>query len=244
MPDYVRKALPSVTAEVVPPGELPPYVRQKLDEIGNTNVYGNSRQDYDVYTPQFKAEVLEFYVTNGARAASKKFRVPVGTILRWGRVTGLDIEVSKQDIAASATESRQEQAKLRREELKIELLEASSEVLGMIRDITEMATTAVSDGKTAEPGSKEALQALFASNPKIAQSAREWGVTLAVLVDKFRLEMGEATERKAYINEEVRQTLTSKLDELAKRRTLKAAVEDEPAEEITPSTKNAAAAPE
>lgn len=71
------------------------------------------------YTDEFRSEVVEYYKTHGARAASKHFEVPLSTVASWVRKSGARTEIKQ--ISRAATETFQQSMAERRASLANDL---------------------------------------------------------------------------------------------------------------------------
>lgn len=119
------------------------------------------------WTPEQRAEALELYVELGPAAASARTGIPVGTIASWAHRNGV------QTRCIETTAARVEHSRLRWAERRADLAERIGAVAEKALDQTEHAL---------DEGDRK---------------AKDFALTMAVLVDKAQLLSGEATARHA-----------------------------------------------
>ena len=140
------------------------------------------------YPAAKKEEALALYVEHGPREASRLAKIPADTISSWARREGL----STKSVAtnAAATEAAKARAAALREEIRLELLAKARDMLRRM-DAEHIDFKVVGAGE----GISEIKQVTF---PRPTPTgAREYAVAFGILLDKYRLEMGESTDRRA-----------------------------------------------
>lgn len=154
-----------------------------------------------------RAETLIVYGEQGLAAAARHAGVTKTTCRRWARSAGLDpAELSRGvgEQTAAATAARQLHRELVREELRDVLLERAMQLLERI------------DEPHIDFKGKDIVQVEYPNAP--AGSVRSYVWSAAVLLDKYRLEMGEATERIESNLEEINRHAKAVMDEFTARR--------------------------
>ena len=134
----------------------------------------------NTYTTDQKKEAVDLYIQHGAAGASEQSGVPKRTLLRWAKDS--NVVARARDKTAAATTERARLNTERRERIKTLLLEKIEDLIGRM-DIEHI------DFK-----GKDAQMVTY----PIATSSdvKNYAVSIAVLIDKYRLEMGEATDRR------------------------------------------------
>lgn len=134
------------------------------------------------YPEQKREQALALYVSHGPREASRRTKIPANTISSWARRAGLKTKV--ESITEKATAAAQAQAEKRRARIRAELLAKIEDIL------TRM------DAEHIDFRGKDARKVTF---PKPSPTGvREYAVAIGVLLDKYRLEMGEVTGRQSF----------------------------------------------
>lgn len=131
------------------------------------------------YSDTQKREAVNLYIQHGTTKASQQSGVPKRTLLRWAKDS--DVVAQARDKTDTArTELARVNAE-RRERIKTTLLEKIEDLLGRM-DVPHV------DFK-----GKDAQMVTY----PVATSGdvKNYAVSVAVLIDKYRLEMGEATGR-------------------------------------------------
>jgi transposase-like protein len=128
------------------------------------------------YTPEFKARVLETYVKDGPAVAAREFEMPLRTVKYWAHQQGVCTEAASKETTVAANEA----LRLRRAGLREKMLQRADQ---MLERMGEKYRTVAKDGTVVE----------YDAPP--ASVCKDLALTLAILVDKLRLEEGEATER-------------------------------------------------
>lgn len=134
------------------------------------------------YTPEQKTEALAVYATDGLAAAVRATGIPKGTIRSWADRTGTSTVAPAERTAAAVEAATARRAELR-EDLRTKLLEKAVDMLERIDD-----PHVDFRGNTAERIDLE--------RPS-ASDCQRYATAAAILLDKFRLEMGEATDLAA-----------------------------------------------
>jgi len=131
------------------------------------------------YSWDFKAEVLAVYEDEGQAAAARAFDVPARTVGRWAKASGVVL----RDTLKEATESARDVLAARRLRIRDKLAERAEEMLDRMG---EAVTVYVGSGATPIPVDMD--------RPG-ASTCKDLATTAAILIDKLRLEAGEATSR-------------------------------------------------
>ncbi len=158
-------------------------------------------------SPEQKAQALAIYAEHGLARAHHDTGVPRSTLHGWARAAGLDT----QAIAGRTVEQTQAATlahEYRCAELRVELREL---LLVESVDMLERMNATHKDFKGAG-----VVEVTWDTAP--AGACKDYAVAAAVLLDKYRLEVGEATSRDEHHVSDVRERATALLDELAQRR--------------------------
>lgn len=131
---------------------------------------------------ELKRQALELWRSEGPAAASKATGIPAGTIGAWATRAALQ-PLHRNRVPVEALEVLRHQRAALREELELRMLDTA---LRLVKRIEEPHVEFLSSGGVVQP--VELPQAS-------AKAAREYAVAAAVLLDKYRLERGEATDR-------------------------------------------------
>lgn len=154
-----------------------------------------------VYDDAFKDRAVALAVEHGAAEAARLTNVNAGTIRSWmSRTPGVATDV-RQTIADARTVAADRRG-VKREELRTLLIEKAVDMLGRM------------DEAHIDFKGKDAKTVTFPKAPSGA--CQQYATAAAILLDKFRLEMGEATGRVER-SEPVR-AAEEVLDELEQRR--------------------------
>jgi transposase len=141
------------------------------------------------WSVKLRQEALTAFVDRGPTAAAKKTGIPISTIKSWAKRQGLSAPASQA--TARATAAAAARAEQRRAKLREALIETAAEVLHRISE-PHVELKVVSDGR--EAGSH--VERVKLDGPTAAAS-RDYAVTVGILIDKYRLEMGEDTDRRS-----------------------------------------------
>jgi transposase-like protein len=132
------------------------------------------------YSPDEKATALNLYVTHGLAETWRLTGIPKPTIASWVTRAGLPHTDStiKTRAATEAAASRAEQL---RADLRVALLEKATDLLQRM------------DAPHIEFKGKDADQVEYPIAP--AGAVQNYATSVGILIDKYRLEMGEPTSR-------------------------------------------------
>lgn len=156
-----------------------------------------------VYTDQQREAALAAYVEHGSAEAARRLDIPARTIRYWANQAELT------QARAEKTEAAREMLALRhaemREELRVRLLEKALDALDRM------------DATHIDYRGKDARKVEWDVAP--AGAFKDYATGAAILIDKYRLEMGEHTARaevtsETAIDAEVRRLV----DELGRQR--------------------------
>lgn len=131
------------------------------------------------YSWDFKAEVLAVYEVDGPAAAARTYGVSRDCVQRWARAAGLSTSAATK----RATEAALSSLAARRLRIRDKLAERAEEMLDRMG---EAVTVYVGSGATPIPVDMD--------RPG-ASTCKDLATTAAILIDKLRLEAGEATSR-------------------------------------------------
>lgn len=136
------------------------------------------------YTPEEKTVALATYAERGLATAHDELGIPKATLRKWAIGAGMDTSAIagrsvEQTQAASAARSA------RCEELRLELREG---LLVAAADMLERL-----DEEHVDFRGQAAREVTFPKAP--ADACRNYVTSAAILIDKYRLEVGEATDR-------------------------------------------------
>ncbi len=152
-----------------------------------------------------KTEVVAYAVDHGPAEAAKHYGIKATTVRSWCSRAGVATDASERTKAA--TESAQARRLAKREELRTLMIEKAVDLVHRMDEVH------------IDYRGKDADQVTFPKAP--AQACQQYATAAAILLDKFRLEMGEATGRTEHTaGKEAAHALA---DELAARRAQKAA---------------------
>jgi transposase-like protein len=134
------------------------------------------------YSPEEKAAALKLYGEVGLAEAWRQTRIPKPTIASWARRAGLPHTdaSAKTAVATMAASARADQL---RAEIRLTLLEKVADLLGRM------------DGEHVEfkNSAKEIREVVYPIAP--AGAVQNYATSVGILLDKYRLEVGEATTR-------------------------------------------------
>lgn len=160
------------------------------------------------YTDQQRGEALTAYLDYGAAEASRQIGIPARTIRRWANDAELTAARSqKLEEAHAALAIRHAEM---REELRVRLLEKALDALDRM------------DETHVDYRGKDARRIEWPVAPSGA--FKDYATGAAILIDKYRLEMGEHTARAEVTNESAIDAEVRRLvDELGRQRQSEAA---------------------
>lgn len=137
------------------------------------------------YTDQQRTDALEAYVQHGAAEASRRLDIPSRSIRRWAN--DAQLSAARGEKLKAATAALQMKHAEMREELRVRLLEKALDALDRM------------DQKHIDYRGKDAQKVEWEVAPSGA--FKDYTIAIGVLVDKYRLEMGEHTARAEVTNE-------------------------------------------
>ena len=132
------------------------------------------------YSWDFKAEVLAVYEVDGPAAAARLYEMPRRTIQKWAAAVGMGTEAHSKDATQAACMAQ----KALRESIRAKVLQRADEMLDRMGEKT---TIYVGSGATPVP--------VEVDKPS-ASVCKDLATTFGILLDKYRLEQGEATGRE------------------------------------------------
>jgi transposase-like protein len=131
------------------------------------------------YSEEEKEATIALVVDGGLAAAWRATGIPKTTIAGWCKAAG--VRTYGGEKTAAATEAAVEQQTLRREQLRTMLLEKAVDLLERM------------DSPHIEFKGKDADQVEYPIAP--AGAVQNYATSVGILIDKYRLELGEATGR-------------------------------------------------
>lgn len=151
------------------------------------------------FTAAMKTKTVEYSRSHSLVATGREFSVNPRTVANWRKAAG----VSAEGQAAEKTRLARENLAAKRKQLRVDMLERAGE---MLKRMGEKFTFATKDGTLVE-----------IEKPP-ASVCKDLALTLAILVDKLRLEEGEVTERTETLTSDVLDREIERLEaELAQR---------------------------
>ncbi len=153
------------------------------------------------YTDTQRRKAVNLYIQHGTTKASQLSGVPKRTLLRWAKDD--DVVAHARDKTAVAVAESARLNVERRERIKTLLLEKIEDLIGRM-NLPHV------DFK-----GKDAQQVTY----PVATSGdvKNYAVSVAVLIDKYRLEMGESTSRAEITFEQAEDRLDEEFAELVER---------------------------
>jgi len=153
------------------------------------------------YTDQQKTDALVTYREHGACEAGRQTGIPQKTISGWAKQSGIQSDAPQKTRAAT------EMAALRmarlREEAKGKLAERVVDLLDRMDE--EHVEFVGKDGR------RERVDRAS------AEAVRHYSISVGVLIDKLRLEMGEATDRTEHVSQSEFDREVAELSEKVRR---------------------------
>ncbi len=153
------------------------------------------------YTDTQRREAVDLYIEHGTAEAARRSGISTRSIKRWAKDS--DVVAQARDKTGQA---REELARLnveRRERIKTLLLEKIEDLLGRM-NLPHI------DFK-----GKDARQVTYPT--ATSGDVKNYAVSVAVLIDKYRLEMGESTSRAEITFEQAEDRLDEEFAELVER---------------------------
>src|SRR3990167_922087 len=156
-----------------------------------------------MYSAKERADTLALYAVVGLAETARQTGIPKPTVASWVTRAGLPHTDStrKTEAATAAAESR---AKQLRVDLRLKLLEKAVDLLDRM------------DAPHVEFKGKDVTEVEYPIAP--AAAVQNYATSVGILIDKYRLEMGEATDRMEHktltegMDDHERATLRSVLD--------------------------------
>jgi len=154
------------------------------------------------YTEEQKAEALAAYLEVGSAEAGRRLGIPSRTIRHWVTQRALaQVRREKTEVAIAQLVLLQEHM---REELRTRLLEKGLDALDRM------------DQVHVDYRGKDSVRVEWEVAP--AAAFKDYAVAMAVLLDKYRLEMGEATQRVEESGaDDIERSIRQLVDEMARR---------------------------
>lgn len=143
------------------------------------------------YTDAQRAEALELYQELGASETARRLDISPRTVRYWATQANL-AKARTQNLEEAATMLAAEH-KAKREELRLRLMDQALDALDRM------------DQRHIDFRGKDAMQVEWATAP--ADAYKAYATSAAILIDKYRLEMGESTGRmevSTFADEELR----------------------------------------
>ncbi|MFH0917030.1 MAG: hypothetical protein V1912_11390 [bacterium] len=154
------------------------------------------------YSEAEKDAALAIFVERGLAAAWRETGIPKPTVARWAQKQGIVTEAPAKMAEARAVAG--EQAKTLRAQLRVTLLEKAADLLDRM------------DAEHVDFKGKDSDEVVYPIAP--ASAVQNYAVSVGILIDKFRLESGEATGKfettslTAGMDDHERQALRAVLD--------------------------------
>lgn len=135
----------------------------------------------DRYTDEQRAEGVKLALETSVAEAAEAMNAPRQTVRDWIRDAGIDYSPIYDEVTQRRIEVAKAQQEKAREELRTLLVTSSVKVLKRI------------DEETIDYAGKDARKVTYPKAP--ARDVKDLSIAAAVLLDKYRLEAGEATGR-------------------------------------------------
>lgn len=131
------------------------------------------------YTEEERTEAVELYRQHGPAEASRRLGIAKGTITRWAQARGVEtVSVANNEAAVEAARAR---AAGLREAIRLKLLEKAHDALCRM------------DEPHKDFRGKDADEVWWDKAP--SGDVKNYATSAAILLDKYRLEVGESTSR-------------------------------------------------
>ncbi len=152
------------------------------------------------YTDDQRRKAVNLYIKHGTAEAARRTGISGRTITRWAKAADVSQDRTKTDAARQQLARRNAE---RRERIKTLLLEKIEDLLGRMNK------------PHIDFKGKNAQQVTY----PVATSGdvKNYAVSVAVLIDKYRLEMGESTSRAEITFEQAEDRLDEEFAELVER---------------------------
>jgi hypothetical protein len=132
------------------------------------------------YSWDFKSEVLAVYEVDGPAATARLYKMPVRTLKSWATRLGMHTGAETKDVTEAACMAQ----KALRESIRVKVLHRADEMLDRMGEPMRIWV-----GSGATPVEVEI-------DKPSASVCRDLATTFGILLDKYRLEVGEATTRE------------------------------------------------
>lgn len=136
------------------------------------------------YTDDEKSEALSLYMDVGVAESARRTGINPLTISSWARRAGLHTNAPVK--TREATEALRAKAGEMREELRLRMLHKALDLIDRM------------DAPHVEFKGKDAQAVTYPIAP--AGAVQNYATSVAILLDKYRLELGEATNRNESVN--------------------------------------------
>jgi DNA-binding transcriptional MerR regulator len=157
-----------------------------------------------------RQQAIDLYVTDGASEASRRTGVPVRTVRYWANAEAL-AAARDQRLTDGAARLAKQHAQLR-EEIRLRTLEVSADLLDRIS--AEHEKIVVLSGGPMNPPFVERVPLELPE----ASDVKAYAVAFGVLLDKYRLEMGEhTTHTRTESTDDVDRRIAQLVDEHERR---------------------------
>ena len=131
-----------------------------------------------IYTEQQKSDAVALYVEHGAAEAARLSDINVRSIRRWAKAA--DVSADRDKNLTDAAERLTKQSTAQRAAIRVDLLDRIADVLKRM------------DEPHIDFRGKDATQVEWPT--ATSGDVKNYAVSFGILLDKYRLEMGEATE--------------------------------------------------
>lgn len=131
------------------------------------------------YSAEEKQRALDIYVERGLSAAWRETGIPKPTVASWARRENLQTFASENQQAA--IDAHSQQAEVMRARIRVTLLEKVEDLLSRM------------DAEHIDFKGKDADAVTYPIAP--ASAVQNYATSVGILIDKYRLEAGEATTR-------------------------------------------------
>ncbi len=153
------------------------------------------------YTDEQKREAINLYIQHGTTTASQQSGIPKRTLLRW--VKDSDVVARARNKTAKATAELTRLNVERRERIKSQLLEKIEDLIGRMN-----LPHVDFKGKDA---------AMVTYPVATSGDVKNYSVSIGILIDKYRLEMGESTSRAEITFEQAETRLDAEFAKLVEQ---------------------------
>lgn len=161
------------------------------------------------YSAAEREHALALITEYGIAHAHRETSIPKPTLSRWAHDENIDTEHSAREQTRAAVEASKQAREVKREQFRVLLLDKAVDMLERM------------DQPHIDFRGKDAQQVEF---PKPApEGCKSYATAAAILIDKLRLELGEATARTEIGATDPKVAAVHRADELAARRTKKQA---------------------